>query len=96
LKNPEAYRQKERIRQRKYRAAQRSLIRDMKCGKTCARCPEAHPACLQFHHLDPSQKAFSINRGVVMKMPLDVILAEMAKCILLCANCHAKEHWTED
>jgi hypothetical protein len=44
---------------------------------------------LQFHHLDPAQKAFSLShRGVTLA--LEAARAEAAKCVLLCANCHAE------
>ena len=95
LKNPDAYREKERIRQRKYRAAQRKVLADAKSEKGCSTCGESHHACLQFHHTDPKTKLFAVNRGVVMKMRPEIIEAEVAKCKLLCANCHAKLHWEE-
>src|SRR5579871_537494 len=54
----------------------------------CARCPENHPACLDFHHVDPKTKSIGINRAAFNKgWGRAKILAEMAKCILLCANC---------
>ena len=59
----------------------------------CLRCPEMHPAALQFHHRNPLEKAFSIQKGVTQRKHLDVLLKEIEKCDVLCANCHAKEHY---
>jgi 5-methylcytosine-specific restriction endonuclease McrA len=49
----------------------------------CSRCPEHHPACLDFHHLDPTGKDLSVGNA---------ISSEIAKCVLLCSNCHRKLH----
>lgn len=51
------------------------------------RCLEA----LQFHHRDPSQKLFEISDSVKQAKRPD-IHAEVKKCALLCANCHAEVH----
>lgn len=45
---------------------------------------------LQFHHLDPSQKEFALSS--MRQGNLDKIRKEMAKCILVCANCHYEIH----
>lgn len=60
----------------------------------CIKCGETHPACLDFHHRDPSQKLFSV--GVQFgKYPWHMVQAEVAKCDVLCANCHRKHHALE-
>jgi transposase-like protein len=46
-------------------------------------------AALQFHHLDPSLKRFAVG-GLGGGVSLDRSRAETAKCVLLCANCHAE------
>ena len=46
-------------------------------------------AALQFHHLDATAKEFQISeRGVTRSIA--AARAEAAKCVLLCANCHAE------
>jgi len=45
---------------------------------------------LSFHHLDPNTKIYGISE-MEYKNTLE-ILAEMAKCIVLCNNCHMKVH----
>jgi hypothetical protein len=59
----------------------------------CMECGEGHPACLDFHHKDPTEKAFAISRGGGRSR--ESFLAEIAKCDLLCANCHRKRHFNE-
>jgi hypothetical protein len=59
-------------------------------GGACVLCGYADcPAALQFHHVDPSQKSFSLSRQGVTRS-LARAGEEAAKCVLLCANCHAK------
>ncbi len=59
-------------------------------GGACRLCGyDRYAGALQFHHVDPKDKAFAIaDRGVARS--LERALAEARKCVLLCANCHAE------
>jgi len=65
-------------------------------GSKCMRCGFDHPSALQFHHRDPSTKLFNITSkelSMPRKYPWEtMILPELDKCDLLCANCHFLEH----
>jgi DNA-binding transcriptional ArsR family regulator len=59
-------------------------------GGCCVLCGyDATPAALHFHHVDPSTKRFHLAYGGFARS-LDVAREEAAKCVLLCANCHAE------
>ena len=72
----------------------REWFRALKSTMKCQRCPESIPDCLQFHHRDPSQKDLEVSTAIG-GWSRERILAEMAKCDVLCANCHLKLHWEE-
>jgi len=58
-------------------------------GGRCVACGfDAHPAALQFHHLDPTTKAHGVAESGATRS-IARARKEAAKCILLCANCHA-------
>lgn len=46
-------------------------------------------AALAFHHLDPSQKRLVVSANG-NGLALNALRAEEARCVLLCANCHAE------
>lgn len=52
------------------------------------------PAALEFHHLDPAEKEFQINKR--WSMSDEKLLKELDKCVLLCSNCHREVHWKLD
>lgn len=52
-------------------------------------------AALEFHHVDPTQKDFTISRHKNKSLNQEMKF-ELDKCILLCANCHAEEHYKGD
>ena len=70
----------------------RRRVRDLlieEAGGTCAICGfDEHPTALQFHHLDPGEKLFTLRDGETRA--LERMREEAAKCVLLCANCHAR------
>lgn len=63
----------------------------IKKRKQCERCSENEPACLVFHHRDPSKKRASIHK--LYKYGLNAVKKEIKKCELLCANCHMVHHY---
>jgi hypothetical protein len=81
---------------RRYRAEKRDRLEAYKASKGCSRCGEADPACLQFHHRDPDTKDRTISRMYGRTWSWPRIEAEIAKCDVLCANCHLKLHRKED
>ena len=58
-------------------------------GGACLLCGFAEYAgALQFHHVDPTTKAFQLG-GRGLTRSLEALRREARKCVLLCANCHA-------
>ena len=47
---------------------------------------------LELHHLDPSKKNFSFGAIRADPKKWNVIVEELRKCIMLCANCHREVH----
>lgn len=84
---------KHHIKLRRARIKQRAI--DYLGGK-CQRCDyDKCPAVLEFHHRDESDKEFTISaKGNTLAW--DTILKELAKCDLLCANCHRELHYELD
>jgi hypothetical protein len=61
----------------------------LKDGRPCADCGGVfHHAAMQWDHLDGAQKTASVSSLGSSKSRLR-LLAEIEKCELVCANCHA-------
>lgn len=52
-----------------------------------------HPRALQFDHIEPKYKKFTISSNPTVSM--DKLLEELSKCRVLCANCHSIHSWNE-
>ena len=77
----------------KARAIKHQLI--LYKGGKCEKC--GYNKCegaLQFHHLDPEKKDFTIGDiSLSKKIDMNKLYEEIDKCILICANCHAELHY---
>lgn len=91
LQNKEKYIRKAN----KYNTSIFEWYSEIKSNLKCSNCPEDRPWVLDFHHTDPSTKdnnlAFLARRGSKPR-----ILKEIAKCIVLCANCHRDLHYQQN
>jgi len=54
----------------------------------CIKCSENNILCLDFDHRDPTQKEFCVSQAVNLVPSLKRLKDEIAKCDILCANCH--------
>lgn len=46
------------------------------------------PACMEFDHRDPATKVANVSKMRNGRYPVQALLDEIAKCDLVCANCH--------
>ena len=61
-------------------------------GSKCQICNyDKYQGALDFHHLDPNEKDFSIGEAT-SRVLNSKIKAELDKCILVCSNCHRELH----
>lgn len=82
--NPELYHAQAIRHQNK----QTELLYSLK--KPCIICGEAEPVCIDFHHINPEDKEFTI--GKCRGRGKEWLIKEISKCVCLCSNCHRKVH----
>jgi len=73
----------------------KEYILEYKRSRQCEHCGfNEVPDILHFHHTFPEYKKFALSR--YKHRSLKSIKEEIKKCILLCPNCHALEHYTRN
>lgn len=60
-------------------------------GKCCICGFDKWQSALEFHHVIPGEKSFAITTETTTRS-IETQLAELKKCILVCANCHRGIH----
>lgn len=68
-------------------AKKKKWLWEHKAKVGCVLCKENDPRCLDYHHLYPHKKKFSIG-SVPSSIPDKAFAIEMKKCVVICANCH--------
>jgi len=62
-----------------------------KIKRGCSKCGyDEHPTALEWHHTNPENKNRSVSRLIKDRYSEETIAKEVEKCVVLCANCHAK------
>lgn len=81
-------RRKQNAATRRRREKINAFLREHKMVAGCADCGcRAHHAALEFHHEGAKDINLSFAKSIGQAR------TEMAKCIVLCANCHRVRHW---
>lgn len=70
----------------------RTFVDEHKASHGCLRCGERDPVVLDCHHRVGTQKECEISKMVARGAHWFEIQHELAKCDILCANCHRREH----
>jgi hypothetical protein len=81
-------RQKSRESAARHRPARSAMVNAIKLERGCLDCGyNADPAALHFDHRVPAEKLFTVAKAMSYSLPK--LMAEIAKCDVRCANCHA-------
>jgi hypothetical protein len=65
-----------------------------KTSQTCKKCGNDKYYLLEFHHIDPSTKDSDVSTLLRTKSK-QAAWDEIAKCVVLCKNCHYDFHYQE-
>jgi hypothetical protein len=80
---------------RKRYADELEFVQAYKLERGCVDCGfKGHPAALEFDHLPGREKKFNISQRIAAAVDREALLAEMAKCEVVCANCHRVRTFT--
>jgi hypothetical protein len=82
------HREQSRKARDKRRAIARAYLADILRRGTCTDCGLADPAVLEFDHVGP--KTMEVGKLVREAYRLERVMAEVANCELVCANCHRR------
>lgn len=74
--------------QRSRRIKLKSQVTNYLLTHPCESCGESNPIVLEFDHLDRDNKTAKVSDLVCQGRAWSVILTEIEKCRVLCANCH--------
>ena len=77
-----------KLRSKKKRRENKKYVHSKK--NKCCKCGYSDKASLDFHHLRNKDK--TIAQLIRNAASFDTIDLEIAKCEVICANCHRKEH----
>ena len=81
-------------RSQQYKKRNRQFVWDFKEANPCTDCGKYYPHYqMQFDHI--KEKVHKVSSLIAMR-GLDVIKKEMAKCELVCANCHCARTWSRN
>ena len=77
------------------RAKRIDAVDAIKEKEGCVRCKINDPRVLEFHHLNTSKKEFNIAGYYYSHYSFEKLEKEIAKCVIICANCHRILHAEE-
>ena len=89
LANREEYIRREVARINGCRIENRALMLAYLLAHPCVDCGRTNPVMLDFDHRDPSTKKGNVS-DLAMRKPWRLVLFEIAKCDVRCANCHLR------
>lgn len=87
-RNSALYIDRKRRRQPLERRRIAGVVLEYLRGHPCTGCRESDPIVLEFNHVDPAAKLGNIGQMIRDCVSKERLAAEIAKCEVLCANCH--------
>lgn len=86
--NPERHAESASRHKAAHKARMRAWVDELRTGP-CSDCGKVYPTCcMDFDHVDGNRKRFNVSAALMNGAPSEVIADEIARCELVCSNCH--------
>lgn len=82
-----------REKEREKYSLRRNELNEFKSQHPCMKCGCSKHYLIDFHHLNPEEKDFTISDNSHAKF--ETLMKEIDKCVSLCSNCHREFHYFE-
>lgn len=93
-KNKDRHRESRARRRDVYRKIAQDYVNRSKIDKPCTDCGKVYlPVVMDYDHLPGFEKSANVSSLVQKGMAISKIQEEIAKCELVCANCHRIRTW---
>jgi hypothetical protein len=79
-----------RENQKTRRQRKKEWLRTIKTERGCVNCGEDDARCLDFHHT--GKKSETLSNMASNDASKERMRKEIEECVVMCANCHRKEH----
>ena len=89
-KNKQYYRDKQKVRGERIKKEAKQIVLEYLKNHPCVDCGESDPVVLQFDHVRGIKKC-AVSKLVSSSYLPDVIIEEIEKCDVRCANCHSRK-----
>ena len=90
VRNPSPYKARAAANNARFRARNREKLREYLAASKCADCGIGDFEVLEFDHRDPKEKRYEVSNLAQGAGSWAAILKEIAKCDVVCANCHRR------
>ena len=95
VSNKRAYLERNQRNNPLQREANRVFVTQFLREHPCVKCGNSDPVVLEFNHLHPATKTANICDMIHFRVSRARIQLEIAKCEVLCANCHQRNTTTQ-
>lgn len=87
IKNKLKYIKKAKVRAKIYRTEMYTFLIEYFASHPCVDCGQSNPLVLEFDHVK-GEKVAAVSEMVAKQYSKEIILNEIEKCEVRCANCH--------
>jgi len=81
--------------QKRHRVRIRTQVLDYLSERQCVDCGEQDPIVLDFDHCNPDNKFKPVSKLLSGHYSWQVVLNEISKCEVRCANCHRRRTYEQ-
>lgn len=93
--NKGPYLERAKVRNKRIKSELQEFIIEYLLKHPCIDCGETDIVVLEFDHRERNKKKYNVGAMILRMLDLNLIIEEVSKCDVRCANCHRRKSQIE-